>query len=147
MIEMFSSGLLVPFLAALAFGGIIYALAYPYFSGDRQKDRRVESVAGVRARKLTGVAAEIQSSRKKSVADSLKEMEDRQKADKKVTMGLRLIRAGLNRTPRDFYMASAVLGGLLGAVSLLLLGLPAWVVYIKSVFSCQCQDFLGFLSR
>ena len=74
------------------------------------------------ARKLTGVAAEIQSSRKKSVADSLKEMEDRQKADKKVTMGLRLIRAGLNRTPRDFYMASAVLGGLLGAVSLLLLG-------------------------
>ena len=73
----------------------------------------------------TGVAAEIQSSRKKSVADSLKEMEDRQKADKKVTMGLRLIRAGLNRTPRDFYMASAVLGGLLGAVSLLLLGLPA----------------------
>jgi tight adherence protein B len=125
---MVSGGLffyIVPFLAALAFGGAIYALAYPYFSGDRQKDRRLENVAGVRARKLTGIAAEIQSSRKKSVADSLKEMEDRQKADKKVTMGLRLIRAGLHQTPRDFYMASVVLGGLLGAISLLLLGLPA----------------------
>ena len=46
-----SSGLLaylVPLLAALAFAVVVYALAYPYFSGDRQKDRRLESVAGVR---------------------------------------------------------------------------------------------------
>jgi len=125
---MLSSSLVVyavPFLAALAFGGLIFALAYPYFSSERQKDKRLVSVAGMRGRKLSGVAAEIQSSRKKSVADTLKEMEDRQRADQKVTMGLRLKRAGLNKTPRDFYMASAALGGLLGAISLLILGLPA----------------------
>jgi tight adherence protein B len=102
----------------------VYAIAYPYISGERQKDRRLEGVTGGRTRKVGGVADEIQSSRKKSVADTLKEMEDRQKADHKVTMGLRLERAGLKKTPRDFYIASAVLGGLLAAVSLLILGLP-----------------------
>jgi tight adherence protein B len=125
---MLSSSLVVyavPFLAALAFGGLIFALAHPYFSSERQKDKRLVSVVGMRGRKLSGVAAEIQSSRKKSVADTLKEMEDRQRADQKVTMGLRLKRAGLNKTPRDFYMASAALGGLLGVISLLILGLPA----------------------
>jgi tight adherence protein B len=115
---------MMPLLAALAVAGAAYAIAYPYISGDRQKDRRLEGVSGGRSRKLGGVAAEIQSSRKKSVADTLKEMEDRQKADQKVTMGLRLERAGLKKTPRDFYIASAMLGGLFGAVALLIAGLP-----------------------
>jgi tight adherence protein B len=114
---------IAPLLAALAFAAGAYAIAYPFISGERQKDRRLDGVTGRRARKLGGVA-EIQSSRKKSVADTLKEMEDRQKADKKVTMRMRLERAGLKKTPRDFYIASAMLGGLLGAVSLLILGLP-----------------------
>jgi tight adherence protein B len=116
--------LLVPLLAALAFAGAVYALAYPYISGDRQKDRRLESVIGGRGRKGAGISAEIQSSRKKSVANTLREMEDRQRADKKVTIGLRLKRAGLKQTPRDFYVASGVLGVLLGAVSLLFFGVP-----------------------
>jgi tight adherence protein B len=113
----------LPFLAALAFAGGVYALAYPYFSADRQKDRRLESVAG-RNRKLGGALAEIQSSRKKSVADTLKEMDDRQKAKKKITMGLRLERAGLKQTPRDFYILSATLGIVLGGVSFGLFDLP-----------------------
>jgi tight adherence protein B len=124
---MLDSGLFLhfmPLLAALAVAGAAYAIAYPYISGQRQKDRRLEGVTGGRTRKLGGAAAEIQSSRKKSVADTLKEMEDRQKADQKVTMGLRLERAGLKKTPRDFYIASAMLGGLFGAVALLIVGLP-----------------------
>jgi tight adherence protein B len=81
-------------------------------------------VIGGRGRKGAGISAEIQSSRKKSVANTLREMEDRQRADKKVTIGLRLKRAGLKQTPRDFYVASGVLGVLLGAVSLLFFGVP-----------------------
>lgn len=114
---------LVPLLAAMAFAGAVYALVYPYFSADRQKERRIESVAG-RNRKLGGALAEIQSSRKKSVADTLKEMDDRQKAKKKVTMGLRLERAGVKQTPRDFYILSATLGIVLGGVSFGIFDLP-----------------------
>jgi tight adherence protein B len=113
---------LVPLLAALAFAGGVYALAYPYFSADRQKDRRLESVAG-RGRKVGGALAEIQSSRKKSVADTLKEMDERHKA-KKITMALRLERAGLKQTPRDFYILSATLGIILGGLSFNIFELP-----------------------
>lgn len=116
------STLLVPLLAALAFAGGVYALAYPYFSADRQKDRRLESVAG-RGRKVGGALAEIQSSRKKSVADTLKEMDERHKA-KKITMALRLERAGLKQTPRDFYILSATLGIILGGLSFNIFELP-----------------------
>jgi tight adherence protein B len=114
---------LAPLLAALAFAGVVFALAYPYFSADRQKDRRFESVAGSRARRLSS-AADVQSSRKKSVADTLKEIENRSKTDKKVTTGLRLLRAGSKRTPRDFHIASAVVGVVSAAIGLFVLGLP-----------------------
>lgn len=114
---------LAPLLAALAFAGGVYALAYPYFSADREKDRRLESVSG-RSRKVGGALAEIQSSRKKSVADTLKEMDDRQKAKKKITMGLRLERAGLRQSPRDFYILSATLGIVLGGLSFNFLSVP-----------------------
>src|SRR5437016_5915944 len=91
---------LAPLLAALAFAGAVFAFAYPYFSADREKDKRLETVAGARGRRLSGVV-DVQSSRKKSVSDTLKEIEDRQKAKKNVTMTLRLQRAGLKKTPRD----------------------------------------------
>jgi tight adherence protein B len=107
---------LIPLFAAVAFAGGVYALAYPYFSADRQKDQRLENVAG-RSRKVGGALAEVQSSRKKSVADTLKEMDDRQNAKKKITMGLRLERAGLKQTPRDFYILSATVGIVLGGIS------------------------------
>jgi tight adherence protein B len=124
---------LVPLLAAVAFAGGVYALAYPYFAADRQKSKRVESVAGVRARKVGGALAEIQSSRKKSVADSLKEMDDRRKADKNVTMGLRLERAGLKQTPRDFYLVSATVGVILGGIAYSILNLPIGAVIVAVV--------------
>jgi tight adherence protein B len=116
--------LLVPLLAALAFAGAVYALIYPYISGELHKEKRLENVTGSRSRKIAGGLADVQSSRKRSVADSLKEMEERQKAKQKVTMGLRLVRAGLHRTPREFYMASAILGAALAFIALFVLGLP-----------------------
>jgi tight adherence protein B len=122
---------LVPLLAALAFAGAIYALAYPYLSADR-KDKRLESVAGARARKVGGTLADVQSSRKKSVADTLKEMDHRKKADKKITMGLRLERAGLKQTPRDFYLLSATLGVILSGIAYSILELPAGAVLVAA---------------
>lgn len=115
---------LAPLLAALAFAGIVFAVAYPYFADDR-KGKRVEVVAGGRSsRKGSSAIADIQSSRKKSVAETLKEIEVREKAKKKITMSLRLMRAGTKRKPRDFYVASALLGVLLASIALFILELP-----------------------
>jgi tight adherence protein B len=111
-----------PALFALAFAGIVFAIAYPYISGDRQKDKRLETVKGSRARKL-GVQ-EAQTSRRKNVAETLKEMDNRDKAKERVTMRLRLERAGIDYGPREFYIASAGAGAFLAIIALMLLNLP-----------------------
>ncbi len=117
-----SPSFIAALLAAFAFAGAVFAFAYPYFSEDRQKDKRFESVAGIRARR-TSAGVETQSSRKKSVADTLKEIDSREKA-KKITMSLRLIRAGVKRSPRDFYIISVLAGVLLAAIVIGIFGAP-----------------------
>ncbi|HVZ03256.1 type II secretion system F family protein [Hyphomicrobium sp.] len=124
------STLLLPLMVSAAFAGGIYALVYPYISTERQKEKRLESVVGVRARKSGGALAEIQSSRKKSVADTLKDMDERQKKDKKITMRLRMERAGLKQSPRDFYILSATLGIILAGIAYSIFDLPVGAVVV-----------------
>ncbi|RUO99752.1 type II secretion system F family protein [Hyphomicrobium sp.] len=116
-------GFLAPILIALAFAGAVFAVAYPYFSDDRQKEKRVEIAARTRDRRAQA-AADIQSSRKKSVAETLKEIETREKASKKITMSLRLLRAGSKRKPRDFYVISALMGLLFAVIAVGPMGWP-----------------------
>jgi tight adherence protein B len=159
MVSLGQPTIIASLLAAFAFAGVVFALAYPYFSADRQKERRVENVAGLRARRAAG-ATEVQSSRKKSVADTLKEIESREK-EKKVTMSLRLLRAGSKRTPRDFYIISALVGALLAFVAVGLFGaplaagivaafvggfgLPRWV--LNKATTRRQQKFTGLLAN
>ena len=76
------SGSLLPLLTALvsatAFASIVYVIMYPYISGDRTREKRLASVTESRAKKVaTRSAAEITASRKKQVADFLKDLETR----------------------------------------------------------------------
>jgi tight adherence protein B len=135
--------LLAALLAALAIAALAYALLYPYLSGGRETSERVKGV--VEPRRVTPL--EQATSRRKTVAETLKEMEDRQKAAEKVSLRLRLLRAGLDITPRVFWLASVVCGLMLAAVVSLslpptptrlfltlvigligLFGLPRWIV-------------------
>jgi tight adherence protein B len=101
--------LLTALVAAVAIAAMAYAFIYPYISADRIKDKRVASVKEQRGKKVaTQSTAELAANRKKQVADSLKDMENRQKAREKVSLRLRLERAGLDITPRTFWIASAV---------------------------------------
>jgi tight adherence protein B len=101
--------LLTALVAAVAFAAVAYAFMYPYISSDRLKDKRVANVTELRSKKLaTRSAADLAASRKKQVADSLKDIESRQKAREKVTLRLRLERAGLDIEPRTYWIASAV---------------------------------------
>jgi len=132
-------------LAALAFGGLAYALLYPYFSSDKEQDTRVKSIVDSKRAVLTPL--EQVAARRKPVAQTLKEIEERQKAAQKVSLRLRLARAGLKITPRVFWLASFVCGGVLAAIVSLslppsatrmflvvvvgligVLGVPRWVI-------------------
>jgi tight adherence protein B len=161
MVEVDLTAYLAPLLAALAFAGVVFAFAYPYFASDRKMDRRLENLGGARGRRVSGANSDVQSSRRKSVADTLKEIDDRQKAKKKITMGIRLLRAGSKRTPRDFYIASTLLAVLLASAALFVFGLPLgagvvaafvggfglprWI--LNKMTSRRQQKFLGQLAN
>ncbi|WP_052699445.1 type II secretion system F family protein [Hyphomicrobium sp. 99] len=150
---------LVPLLAALAFAGAVFAFAYPYFADDRQA-KRLKSVAGVRSARLASATGELPSSRRKSVADTLKEIDDRN-GSKKVTLSLKLMRAGSKMTPREFYIASALLGGLLASISIFIVelplagtvvvafvggfGLPRWI--LNKMINRRQQKFVGQMAN
>jgi tight adherence protein B len=116
--------LLAALVAAIAFAAVAYAFMYPYISSDRVKEKRVATVTESRAAKLaTRSAADIAASRRKHVTDSLKDIEKRQKARDKVTLRLRLERAGLDIEPKVYWIASGV-SAVVAAVAFPLL-LPA----------------------
>lgn len=128
---MFDGGLspmLMAAFAAVAFSAIVYALIYPYVAGDRQKDQRVTSVIDARTRKLAAAGADAQNNRKKNVADTLKDMESRQKERQRVTLRLKLVRAGLKIKPREFYMISAGVGIVCAGLMFVVAGIPIYGV-------------------
>ena len=111
--DLMIGGLLL--LAAVSFAAVVYLLVNPYFSGERRTDKRIQSVTENRARLGVGkVQTEIAQNRKRQVAETLEELEQREKARSKVTLRLRLERAGLDMTPRSFWIASIGAGVLVG---------------------------------
>jgi tight adherence protein B len=152
-------------LAACAFAAIAFVFVYPYLSGDKQKDKRVASVTDNRAKKTTGrTAADIAAQRKKQVTETLKDIETRQKAKEKITLRLRLERAGLDAEPRSFWIASAICGLVCAAITMLsfppnslsqmaavsagfigFLGLPRWI--LNRMIKKRQKKFLGELAN
>ena len=102
-------------IIALSAGAVIYLFVNPYLSGEVQRDKRLQGVTESRSKRSATRARddEVQN-RRKQVADTLKQIEERQKAREKVTLRLRLQRAGIDVTPNAFWVASAVVGVLVG---------------------------------
>jgi tight adherence protein B len=133
-------------LGALAIAGIAYALTYPYLSGEKQAEERLQGITENRAKAAARKTQSEQSaSRRKAVADTLKELESRQRASQRATLRLRLQRAGLDLSPKAFWIVSIITGVGLGAASFMLIpgappivpifvafigtfGLPYWVL-------------------
>jgi len=98
-------------LVALSLGGAIYVFAYPYLSGEAKAEKRVKGVTESKSVRTQRRAKEEETShRRKQVAETLKDLEDRQKSKEKVTLRLQLQRAGLDITPNVFWIVSAIVG-------------------------------------
>lgn len=138
----------IVFLAALAVGGVVYVLVMPYLSGERKASKRVATVSAARSSQRGGTGKEITNTRKQEVQKTIKELEARQKSKKKVSLAMRLARAGLDVPPRSFYMACVVSGVVLGLVAFLTgssplvsgvaalvgaFGLPRWLLAFLAV--------------
>ena len=144
-------------LGAVAVGAIIFALIEPYFSGAKQAEKRLNAVSvGAKVASERRTANEQASARRKAVADTLKDIESRQKNSEKVDMRLRLQRAGMNVTMKGFWISSMITGIVCAAVSFVALpgaplaapilgfvgafGLPRW--YITRTTNSRQAKFL-----
>jgi tight adherence protein B len=133
------------FLAAVAIGGVAYTFVYPLLSGERKAEQRLQSVA--KTEPLTRVARGTQKSRRDTIESTLKEFEQRHKKGKTIPLSVRISRAGLSWSKRQFAIISSLIGlgmfafgflsgtGLLAAAGLGFagaFGVPRWLLsYLK----------------
>ena len=138
--------LALAFLAAAAVGGIAWVFLYPLLAGEKQAASRRASVARTEPVAVRQ-AEKSQRSRREQVEGSLRELDARRQKEKRVSLTMRLIQAGLDWTPNKFWIVSGVLGlvgfaaaymiggGLLGAAGMAFatgFGLPRWALgYLK----------------
>jgi tight adherence protein B len=96
-------------LAALCAGAASWVLVYPYLSGEKEAEKRLVSAARLTA---PGVRAtsRVARSRREQVETSLREIENRRKQARSPSLAMRLARAGLSWSERQFMVVSAVLG-------------------------------------
>jgi tight adherence protein B len=117
-------------LAALSAGSLAYVFLYGRIESENRAEQRIGLVQGQntgdtqRARGVVDAAR-----RRKSVQDTLKEVEEKQKAKAKSSnsppLKLRMEQAGLAWTKRTFFIISLVLGVII-AFAVWLAGAPVW---------------------
>jgi tight adherence protein B len=103
--------LIIGILAALCVGALFFAFVYPYLSGEVRADQRLDTVSvSVAQRRAIERLGDASNNRKKAVADSLKELEDRENDKRRLTLEDKIERAGLTWTRKNFYTISCSVG-------------------------------------
>jgi tight adherence protein B len=95
-------------MVAIAIGGVAWVFIYPLLSGERHTERRMASVA--RKEPMQRTPRPGQKSRREQVEGTLRQLEARQKASKRIPLSMRLSQAGLSWTPRRFMVICGTLG-------------------------------------
>jgi tight adherence protein B len=129
------------FLVTVAIGGVVYVFLYPSLSGERKAEQRMQNVT--KTEPLARVSRGPQKSRRDLVETSLKDFDERHKKSKRVPISVRIMRAGLSWSKRQFIIISAFIGlimaflgflsgtGMLGAAGLGFagaFGFPRWLL-------------------
>ncbi len=112
-------------LMAAAAAGIAYALIYPFLTGEKRSEarRKALQLTSDTMRPTRGSTGPVRSKRDQ-VAQSLKEVEDRQKARGKLTLQDKIEQAGLRIDRKSFYMLSAISACVFAAGALLMMKTP-----------------------
>jgi tight adherence protein B len=118
--------ILISLLGAVSIGGLAFLVLDPLLSDRRRGQQRMKNMAEKKKAAARNRLEDIANQRKRNVADSLKVLEEQQKARSRATLRVRLERAGLRWSPRTFWIVSAVLG-LAAGFAVLSSGVSPWV--------------------
>jgi tight adherence protein B len=97
------------FLSSVTIGGLAWVFLYPLLSGEKKVEQRRAAFS----RSESAPRGEERSlrSRRAQVEESMKEVEQRLKQNQKVSLSVRIARAGLSISNQQFAIFSTVLGG------------------------------------
>ena len=152
-------------LAGVSAGAVAYAFLFTRMNNEKQADKRLQTIKAAETDRSVVKASRDRvaeaAKRRKSVQDSLKQLEEKQKSNqnmvKKPPLRAQLRQAGMSVTLERFYLYSAVCGLLMtflayfaGAPLLVLpgallagtLGLPRWFVSF-----CRNRRVKAFLNE
>ena len=127
--------LLFVLLAGVSAGAVAYALMFRRISDEANIDKRLQNVKRAETDRMAVVASRDRmqeaAKRRKTVQDSLKDLENRQKAKdknvKKPPLKQQLRQAGMTVTIDRFYLYSAISGLVLTALAFIG-GAPLWIL-------------------
>lgn len=106
--------LALAFLTTVTVGGLAWVFVYPLLSGEKQAEKRRASFA--RPEPIQR-GDDRTRSRRVQVEESMKELEQRLAAAKKISITTRISQAGLSWTKQQFVIGSAILGAIALIVS------------------------------
>jgi tight adherence protein B len=101
--------LAIAFLATVAVGGVLWVFVYPILSGQKKAEQRMAIVAKTEPVAVRTSRA-VQKSRRDTVENTLKDLEERHKKAKSASISTRIAQAGLKWSKRQFIIISAALG-------------------------------------
>jgi tight adherence protein B len=100
-------------------------LMFPYLTGDAKGEKRQEQLLNKR-QASRGDRQVDSAARRKQVAESLKEIEQRNARKKKLSLETRIAQAGLSMTKQTYFIASGFAGGLTALLLFVLSGNPVF---------------------
>lgn len=102
------TGIAAVILAAAGAGGVAYVFLYPILSGQARAEKRQKALVGTKPDRRPD--RNSGANRRDQVAQSLKDLEKREKSRHKLTIESRIAQAGLTWTKGRFWQISAALG-------------------------------------
>ena len=133
--------LALAFLCSVTVGGLAWVFIYPLLSGEKKAEKRRQAFA--KSEPVARRAERVQRSRREQVEESMKEVEERLKKSKNISLNSRLEQAGLNWSKNQFMIFSGILGAValliplffgagllpsLGFMAAAAFGLPRWIL-------------------
>ena len=108
MLSPFAVQVAVVLLAVFSVGGVLVSLLYPRLVGGTKSEKRLESIAPKRTKATADRISAEEGRRRRSVEDTLKELEEAQKAkarsSAKPTLTIRMRQAGLTWSKNTYYL-------------------------------------------
>jgi tight adherence protein B len=130
-------------MVATAIGGVAYVFLYPLLSGERQAERRRESVT--RAEPITRTVRTQQKSRREQVEDTLKDLEAKSKKPKNPPLHIKIAQAGLSWSKKQFLLIAGGLG--IGTFLVVFVFSASLLPSLAGAFAAGCGAPLWLLSH